>query len=129
MSVLGDNDGWHFVPNNENQHYFYREHSLCGLFNEKPEGSHHDNDPKLHCEKCTQTQRKLMQVAQSIAGKKMSAKEVLDLITNLDKIINSKGLIDKVKTPENVVAVITKQNGEKKTFEAGPRRKTKVKTQ
>jgi hypothetical protein len=121
MSVLGENDGWHFVPGSDKQHYFYREYTLCGLA--ITDGSHHDNDPTLHCDKCTQTLRKLMLVASSIAGKKLSPEEVLNLIANLDKIINSQGMVDKVRTPENVIAVIGKPDGKTKTMESGYKRK------
>lgn len=118
-AVTNNDDGWHYVKDHPQQHYFFKNHSLCGLYKTKPEGAHHDNDPLKHCQKCRQTVNKLMSVASSIAGKELSPRQVFNLIEALDKIHLTKGLMKKVVTPENVVAVIRSSTGEKQTLESG----------
>jgi hypothetical protein len=112
-------DGWFEVPSHPQQHYFFKHHSLCGLFKEIPSDAHHDNVPLRHCTKCKQTLNKLMAVASSITGKKLSPRQVFNLIEALDKINLTKGLSKKVVTPENVVAVLRGPTGETETIEAG----------
>lgn len=64
-----------------------------------------------------------MAVASHVAGKKLSARQVFNLIDALERINLTKGLTKKVATPENVVAVIRHQDGETETFESGKKGK------
>ena len=118
--LLSREDGWYEIPKAPQQHYFFKTHSLCGKYEKVPMGGHHDNVPLRHCQKCTQTLRKLLGVASAIAGKKMSPRQVFNLIETLEKIDLSKGVGAKEVYPEAVVAVVASQKtGESKTYQRG----------
>lgn len=121
--LLSEEDGWRFISDHPQQHYFYKSRSLCGKYKEIPEDSHHDNNPLVHCEKCEQTIRKLMAISSSIVGHSLSARQVFNLLDNFDKIKLNKGVTSKETYGEGIVAVVTSQaSGEKRTIEAKKRK-------
>lgn len=125
-NLLKPEDGWYEVPEHPQQHYFFRSHSLCKQFTTIPKTAHHDNQPLKHCQKCEQVLRKLINVASSIAGKELSPRQVFALLETLDKIEHNKGMTDKVKYPENVTAVITSKDGNKKVLSSGKKKNKKL---
>lgn len=123
MSVLGTEDGWYHIPEDEEQHYFYQNVALCTKYKDLPNESHHDNDPRIHCKTCEQKVNKLLAVASSLVGKKLSHKDMIEIINILDTIDLKKGNQGKVKYPENAVAVIGHADGKKTTIEVGKKDK------
>ena len=119
---MGTDDGWYHISDTE-QHYFFQGHSLCKEFETVPIGAHHDNDPKLHCKVCEQQVNKLLAVADSIVGKKLTTKEIIKLLELLDTIDLKKGSSAKVKTGESCVAVIRHENNKVTTVTAGIKKK------
>jgi hypothetical protein len=111
---LNEDDGWYEILDHPQQHFFFKSHSLCGLYDSIPENSHHDNVPLKHCTKCTQILRKLITVSSQIAGKKLSAKQVMKLLDTLEKIKLNKGQADNQTYPEGITAVVTSQKTKKK---------------
>ena len=93
----------------------------------KPEGSHHKNVPLLHCSKCTQQIRKILQIQKHIEGKKFSAQQVFILLEIIDKIKLNKGITDKERTPEHTVVVLGHKDGTKTTIEDGKNRNDRKK--
>jgi hypothetical protein len=108
---LGDSDGWHNVPTDREYHYFYQNHSVCGLFKTIPEFAHHDNDPTKHCSTCEKKVNKLLAVAASMGGKKLTPKEMEDIIDTLDSITLNSSENAKVKTKEQTIVVVGHNNG------------------
>jgi len=127
VMLFGSEDGWHYVPDHPQLHYFFQGASLCRLYPTKPEGSHHKNVQLLHCSKCTQTLRKILQLQKHIEGKNFSAKQVMILLEIVDKIKLNKGITDKERTPEHTVVVLGHADGTKETLESGKRRGGKKK--
>jgi hypothetical protein len=117
--LFGTEDGWHYVPDHPQLHYFFQGASMCKLYETKPEGSKHKNVEILHCDKCKQTLKKLLQVQKHIEGKKLNTKQVFTLLEILDKIKLNKGLTDKEHTAEHAVVVLGKPDGSKETLETG----------
>jgi len=107
---LSSEDGWRVVPDHPQQHYFYKDRSLCGKYKKIPEGSHHDNNPLIHCEKCEQTIRKLMAISSTIVGQQLSARQVFNLLDNFDKIKLNRGSSAQENSAEKVVAIVTSQD-------------------
>ena len=124
---LTEDDGWYEILDHPQQHFFFKFHSLCGAYTDIPEDAHHDNVPLRHCQKCTQILRKLIQVSSTIAGKKLSASQVMKLIDALELIKLNKGLGENQSFPESVVAVVTSQKTQsKKVYEVGNTSKKKL---
>ena len=115
--LLGTEDGWYHVPTSPQQHYFFRHVSLCKAYKEIPPGAHHDNDPRIHCDRCQQKVNKLMAVGNSIAGKKLNTRDVLNLIDILGKIDLNKGSAVKIAHGEEITAVLGHSDGKKTTLE------------
>jgi len=115
--ILQDEDGWHVVLTHPQQHYFWKGVSLCTLFKSIPEGSYHDNNPLIHCSKCEQKVNRLMAVASSLPNRKLTMAEIFGLMENLEKVNWNKGTSTKVRTGENVTAVITHESGDKETVQ------------
>ena len=126
-NLLSEEDGWYDGLGHPQQHYFFKNHSLCGLFSTLPKGAHHDNDPLKHCEKCTKTVNKLLSVASAIVGKKLSPNQVMNLIEALESMKLNKGTVAKEIFPEGTVAVIGHSDGTKTTLEVEPKKYTKTK--
>ena len=129
VMLLSPADGWHFVPDHPQLHYFFKEAALCRKYHSKPKGSTHKNVPLLHCDKCEQTLKKLLGVQKHIEGKKLNAKQVFALLEILEKIKLNKGLTDKEQTPEHAIVVLGHKDGTKTTMESGfnPKAKKDVK--
>jgi len=123
--LLSSEDGWRFVTDNPQQHYFYRDRSLCGKYKKIPEGSHHDNNPLIHCEKCEQTIRKLMAISSEIVGQRLTTRQVFNLLDNFDKIKLNRGIGSQENSGEKVVAVVTSHDGESVTHESKEKRKSR----
>ena len=123
--LFGSEDGWHYVPDHPQLHYFFQGSSLCLLYPTKPEGTHHKNVHLLHCSKCTQQLRKILQIQKHIEGKQFSAKQVFVLLEIIDKVKLNKGITDKTKTPEHTVVVLGHKDGTKTTIEDGKNRNDK----
>lgn len=123
---MSSEDGWRFVPDHPQQHYFYKDRSLCGKYKKIPEESHHDNNPLIHCEKCEQTIRKLMAISSTIVGQQLSARQVFNLLDNFDKIKLNRGNTAQEAFGETAVAVVTSQDsGEKIIYESKLKRKSR----
>ena len=126
-NYLTEDDGWFEILDHPQQHFFFKKHSLCGMYKTFPKGSHHDNVPLRHCQKCTQILRKLIAVSSQIAGKKLNASQVMKLIDALESIKLNKGMGENQKYPESVVAVVTSQKTQsKKVYEVGNTSKKKL---
>jgi len=118
-NYLNEVDGWYEIKDHPQQHFFFKEHSLCGLYQTIPEKSHHDNIPLKHCDTCTKILRKLMSVSSMIAGKDLNAGQVMRLLDALEKIKLNKGMAENQKHGENVCAVVTSQKtGNKQVIES-----------
>lgn len=97
------------------------------MYKDIPEGAGHDNDPLKHCQKCKQIVGKLMAVASAIQGVKLSPRQVMLLIEQLDKINLVKGFSAKELYGESTVAVITSRDGKKTTHSSGLKSKQLIK--
>lgn len=113
-NYLNEVDGWYEIIDHPQQHFFFKEHSLCGKYATIPETAHHDNVPLKHCDNCTKILRKLISVSSMIAGKKLDAGQVMRLIDALEHIKLNKGMAENQKFPESVCAVVTSQKTNKK---------------
>lgn len=122
--LLGDNDGWHQVK--DQQHYFYTGCALCLIHKKIPKDAIRDNDEKLHCKTCEQKVNKMLAVAESIVGKKLSPKEILKLIEVLDSIKIGRGLVEKTRTLEGGCAVIGHADGTKSITHFGVNLKKEI---
>jgi hypothetical protein len=108
-SYLNEVDGWYETYDHPQQHFFFKQHSLCGMYATIPEKAHHDNVPLRHCMNCTSVLRKLISVSSMIAGKKLSAGQVMKLLDALEKIKLNKGLAENQTSGETVCALVTSQ--------------------
>ena len=108
-NYLNEVDGWYVTKDHPQQHFFFKQHSLCGKYTTIPENAHHDNNPLIHCDNCTKILRKLISVSSMIAGKKLDAGQVMRLIDALEHIKLNKGMAENQKFPESVCAVVTSQ--------------------
>lgn len=117
--LLGVDDGWHFVKDHPQLHYFFKEASLCRLYQNKPPGTVHKNVPILHCSKCEQVLKKLLGVQTYLVGKKLNASQVFALLEILERIKLNKGLTDKEQTAEHSIVVLGHKNGTKTVTEKG----------
>ena len=120
--LLSDEDGWYAVKDHPQQHYFFKTVSLCKLYRSIPDDATHDNDPALHCDLCRKKQGKLMAVGESLAGRKLNARDVMNLLDILEKIDLNKGLSMKVRHGENITAVLGKPDGKSEKIIEGPLR-------
>jgi len=120
--LFGTEDGWHYVPDHPQLHYFFQGSSLCRLYETKPEGAHHKNVQLLHCSKCIQQLRKSLQIQKHIEGKQFSAQQVFVLLEIIERVKLNKGITDKEKTPEHTVVVLGHKDGTKTTIENGRNR-------
>ena len=96
-NYLNEVDGWYEIADHPQQHFFFKEHSLCGMYATIPETAHHDNVPLKHCNTCTNILRKLISVSSMIAGKKLNAGQVMRLIDALEHIKLNKGFAENQK--------------------------------
>lgn len=127
--LLRPDDGWYAVKEDPQQHYFFHGISLCSKYKTIPKDAHHDNNPLVHCKPCEQKINKLLALASSIVGKKITPRDMFLLIENLDKIKLNKGLTAKEKVGEGVTAIVQSQKtGKKKTYDNKPKAKTKKKS-
>lgn len=124
--LLGVDDGWHFVKDHPQLHYFFKEASLCRLYKDKPPGTAHKNVSLLHCSKCKQTLNKLLRVQTYLVGKKLDASQVFALLDILERIKLNKGLTDKEKTAEHSIAVLGHKDGTNTVIETGNNPNTKI---
>jgi hypothetical protein len=106
MRSLKDDDGWYECPDVPQQHDFWQSVSLCRDFESIPPNAHHDNVPLRHCERCEQKVNRLMAVASSLPQRKLTMKELMNLMEQLGRIDWNKGSKVKVETPEHVCALI-----------------------
>ncbi len=114
-NYLNEVDGWYEIIDHPQQHFFFKEHSLCGMYATIPETAHHDNVPLKHCNTCTNILRKLISVSSMIAGKKLNAGQVMRLIDALEHIKLNKGMAENQQHGETVCAVVTSQKTGNKT--------------
>jgi hypothetical protein len=112
-NYLNEVDGWYETYDHPQQHFFFKEHSLCGMYTTIPEKAHHDNVPLRHCMNCTKILRKLISVSSMIAGKKLNAGQVMRLLDALEKIKLNKGLAENQQHGESVCALVTSQKTNK----------------